>query len=84
MATAVAYLDQNPGAEVPFRFRLGGRVVSTTDSASLSGVIVWGRCRYTLGGGAHENIYEVELPKERHFLAKDIEIQRIADVRKEA
>lgn len=83
MATAVAYLDQNPGAEVPFRFRLGDRVVSTTDSASLPGVIVWGRCRYTLGGGAHENIYEVELPNERHFLAKDIEIQRIADLRKE-
>jgi hypothetical protein len=83
MATAVAYLDQNPGSEVPFRFRLGDRVVSTTDSASLPGVIVWGRCRYTLGGGAYENIYEVELPNERHFLAKDIEIQRIPDLRKE-
>ena len=78
-ATAVAYLDQNPGPEVPFRFRLGDRVVSTTASASLSGEIVWGRCRYTLGGGA----YEVELPNERHFLAKDIEIQRIEDLRKD-
>jgi hypothetical protein len=84
MATAVAYLDQNPGPEVPFRFRLGDRVVSTTDSASLPGVIAWGRSRYTLGGGAYENIYEVELPNERHFLAKDIEIRRIEDPRKGA
>jgi hypothetical protein len=82
MATALAYLDQNPGPEVPFRFRRGDRVVSTTDSASLSGEIVWGRCRYTLGGGAYESIYEVELPNERHFLARDTEIQRVADPRK--
>jgi hypothetical protein len=41
MATAVAYLDQSPGPEVPFRFHLGDRVVSTIASASLSGVIVW-------------------------------------------
>jgi hypothetical protein len=48
----------------------------------LSGEIVWGRCRYTLGGGTYESIYEVELPNQRHFLARDTEIQRVADPRK--
>ena len=80
MATTVVYLSQNPGAEVPFRFRLGNRVVSTISaSPSLTGVVVWGRCRYTPGGGAYENIYEVELPNERHFLAKDSEIRLVEE-----
>jgi hypothetical protein len=77
MASAVAYLDQNTGPEIPFQFHLGDLVVSTTGSVSLSGEIVWGRCRYTLGGGAYESIYEVELSTRRHFLARDTEIQRL-------
>lgn len=78
MPSAVAYLTEDPNPEVPFRFRLGDRVVSTLDTA-MAGVIVWGRSRYTPGGGAYENIYEVELPDGRHFLAKDTEIELIED-----
>lgn len=76
MATAVAYLSQNPDPTIPFRFRLGDSVVSTLDPTS-SGVIVWGRCRYTLGGGAYENLYEVERPDGLYFLAKDLEIKAV-------
>jgi hypothetical protein len=75
MAEAVAYLSDNPGPSVPFRFRLGDRVISTLDRSS-SGVIVWGRCRYTVGGGGYEDIYEVERPDGRYFLAKHHEIER--------
>jgi hypothetical protein len=76
MATAVAYLADDPGPLVPFRFRLGERVVSMLQ-ASNSGVIVWGRCRYTVGGGGpYESIYEVEGPGGLYFLAKDREIRR--------
>jgi hypothetical protein len=34
-----------------------------------------GATRYTPGGGLYENIYEVELPDDRHFLARDMEIE---------
>jgi hypothetical protein len=78
MASAVAYLTESPHPDVPFRFRLGDRVVSTLDTA-MAGVIVWGRSRYTPGGGSCENIYEVELPNDRHFLAKDTEIELLED-----
>ena len=74
MASVVAYLTKDPDPAAPFRFRLGDRVISTLDTA-MSGVIVWGRSRYTPGGGLYENIYEVELPDDRHFLAKDMEIE---------
>ena len=53
-------------------------------SQTMTGVIVWGRCRYTPGGGAYENIYEVELPNERHFLAKDSEIRFVGESEEEA
>ena len=66
MASAVAYLTEYPNSDVPFRFRLADRVISTLDTA-MSGVIVWGRFRYTPGGGPYENIYEAELPDGRQF-----------------
>jgi hypothetical protein len=75
MATAVAYLADNPSPAVPFRYRLGDRVVSTLQPSNV-GVIVWGRCRYTVGGGAYESIYEIEQPGGLYFLAKDREIRR--------
>ena len=78
MASSVAFLTEDLNPDVPFRFRLGDRVVSTLDT-SMSGAIVWGRSRYTPGGGAYENIYEVELPNGRHFLAKDTEIELFQD-----
>jgi|RhiMetdeSRZDD1v2_1073273.scaffolds.fasta_scaffold507998_4 hypothetical protein len=73
MAEAVAYLSDNPGPQVPFRFRLGDRVVSTLNGDV--GVIVWGRCRYTVGGGDYADIYEVQRPDGLHFLAKQSEIK---------
>jgi hypothetical protein len=78
MASVVAYLTKDPDPAAPFRFRLGDRVISTLDTA-MSGVIVWGRSRYTPNGGPYENIYEVELPNDHHFLAKDPEIQLLED-----
>ena len=63
MASVVAYLTKDPDPAAPFRFRLGDRVISTLDTA-MSGVIVWGRSRYTPGGGLYESIYEVELPDD--------------------
>ena len=78
MASVVAYLTKDPDPAAPFRFRLGDRVISTLDTA-MSGVIVWGRSRYTPGGGSYENIYEVELPNDHHVLAKDTEIQLLED-----
>ena len=52
MASVVAYLTKDPDPAAPFRFRLGDRVISTLDTA-MSGVIVWGRSRYTPGGGLY-------------------------------
>jgi hypothetical protein len=74
MASVVAYLTNDRDPAAPFRFRLGDRVISTLDTA-MFGVIVRGRSRYTPGGGLYENIYEVELPDDRHFLARDMEIE---------
>ena len=53
MASVVAYLTKDPDPAAPFRFRLGDRVISTLDTA-MSGVIVWGRSRYTPDGGPYE------------------------------
>jgi hypothetical protein len=50
-------------------------VVSTFDT-DTSGVIVWGRCRYTPGGvGPFDDVYEVQRPDGLYFLAKQAEIR---------
>jgi hypothetical protein len=75
MAEAVAYLsDNNPDAH--FRFRLGDRVVSTLDS-SASGVIVSGQCRYTVGGGPYQDVYEIKRSDGHIFRAKSTEIVKM-------